>query len=302
VKAGAKYEQFVFQKLRRLFPEAVVKLNDKIQGRDSKFDREIDVSVRMSVEGTHLLYIVQCKDWASRVDINTLGAFSAVMQDVGAAKGFLLCTSGFYETNHEYALARGIELVTIEDIESDRWNVEAKIPFVYVRKHTNFVVWVGIKANAELVGRSRDREMTIDLPSMLLRATDSSAPLTVEEYIVKRVKDPDVNAREGVKVDLAQPGLEVRIADVWTSCFELSVVLTSTKTRYLKYLTPSQYSQMRDHVRGTTLPLYVAVGGTLTLDSSFVEMAEGEFPSFEGLWVQPPVPIIGETTSLVRLV
>src|SRR2546430_393223 len=134
MKRSAAYEWFVFDKLRRLFPDADVRLNDHIPGKDSRFDREIDVSVRLSVDNTNLLYIVQCKDWANRVDINTLGAFSPMMQDVGAAKGFLLCTSGFYATNHQYALARGIELVTIEDIESDRWNVKVQIPFIYIRK------------------------------------------------------------------------------------------------------------------------------------------------------------------------
>ena len=33
------------------------------------------------------LYIVQCEDWSSRADIKVLGEFSAVMQDVRAAKG-----------------------------------------------------------------------------------------------------------------------------------------------------------------------------------------------------------------------
>src|SRR5205823_8224402 len=108
MKAGQEYERFVFEKLRRLFPDAQVMLNDRIAGNESGLSREIDVSVRMTVADESLLYIVQCKDWASPVDINTLGAFAAVMQDVGAAKGFLLCTSGFRDSNHKYALARGI--------------------------------------------------------------------------------------------------------------------------------------------------------------------------------------------------
>jgi hypothetical protein len=91
------------------------------------------------------------------VDINTLGAFSAVIQDVGAAKGFLLCTSGFYESNHQYALARGIELVTIEDIDSDRWTLEIQIPFVYVRKINNFGVEFALVVNEALVELNRDR-------------------------------------------------------------------------------------------------------------------------------------------------
>lgn len=62
------------------------------------------------------------------------------MQDVRTAKGFLLCTAGFAKTNHRYALAKGIELLTIEDIQSDRWKADAHIPFIYVRKVNNFAL------------------------------------------------------------------------------------------------------------------------------------------------------------------
>ena len=288
MKAGAKYEQFIYAKLKRLFPDAVVKLNDKIPGSISKFDREIDVSIRMSIAETELLYIVQCKDWASPVDINTLGAFSAVMQDVGAAKGFLLCTSGFYKTNHQYALGRGIELVTIEDIESDKWTVQTQIPFVYIRKICNFMMTLDIVANEALVELNRDRELAIDLAmTTLLRSSASASETTLEAHILQRVKDPDLNAREGVSIDLTHPGFEVRIADIWVPCSHLSVVLHSKKIHYMKYVTPTEYSQLRDHVRGITLPLHVKVEGVGPLfDSSFSEMPEGSFVGFPGLWFQ----------------
>src|SRR6185295_16696420 len=91
VKRGAAYEQFVYEKLCRLFPDAKVTLNDKIRGLDSELDREIDVSIRLKVGDINLLYIVQCKDWVTKADIKILGEFSAVIQDVRAAKGLLLC-------------------------------------------------------------------------------------------------------------------------------------------------------------------------------------------------------------------
>jgi hypothetical protein len=45
VKAGAAYERFVYDKLCRIFPDAIVTLNDNIRGHDSGLHREIDVSV-----------------------------------------------------------------------------------------------------------------------------------------------------------------------------------------------------------------------------------------------------------------
>jgi Restriction endonuclease len=105
-------------------------LNDKIMGRESGLEREIDVSIRTTVGDEELLYIVQCKDRAKRpADIVILGEFSAVIRDVGAAKGFLICTSGFAKSNYEYAQTLGIELFTVEDMKTDRWKAETQVPF-----------------------------------------------------------------------------------------------------------------------------------------------------------------------------
>ena len=55
---GNEYEQFAFDKFKQLFPNATVTKNDYIRGSLSDLDREIDVSIKMTVESQHLLYIV----------------------------------------------------------------------------------------------------------------------------------------------------------------------------------------------------------------------------------------------------
>jgi hypothetical protein len=288
MKPGADYEKFVYSKFQRLFSTAVVKLNDEILGRESGMDREIDVSVRLTVDDTELLYIVQCKDWNSRVDINTLGAFAAVMQDVGAAKGFLLCTSGFYKTNHQYALARGIELVTIEDIQSQKWNTQIQIPFVYVRKLNDYTMHIELRANEALVELNRGRDLTISIaPTTMMVRVPGQPPITLESYSLRRVSDPALQAKVGVGVDIIEPNLQIDIGGVWVPVSELSVVLGVTSTRYLKYLTPTEYSHLRDHVRGTTLPLHVTLQGIqIRLDDTFVEMSPDAPAAFPGLWLE----------------
>jgi hypothetical protein len=286
MKPGKEYEQFVYEKLRRFFPDALVTLNDRIAGRESGLPREIDVSVRMSVENAELLYIVQCKDWSSPVDVNTLGALSAVMQDVGAAKGFLLCTSGFYATNYKYAQSRGIELVTIEDIESDKWTTTVQVPYVYVRRQNDFKVSIEIRANDALVEANRDRNLVIDLREMQVRAKDLS-PIGVRELIAARCNHPNARDQPQVRVDLTAPDLEVQVAGIWAPCPHLSLDRRMERRRYLKYLTPTAYSQLRDHVRGTTLPLHVRLEQVgAGLDDTFVEMAANAPPEFPGLWIE----------------
>ncbi|MEP6756673.1 MAG: restriction endonuclease, partial [Chthonomonadales bacterium] len=128
MKKGARYEEFIYERLKQLFGTSNVTLRDKILGLESGILREIDVSIRIPDAAMEVLYIVQCKDWKSKTDIKVLGEFSAVIQDVGASKGLLICSSGFAKTNRRYALTKGIELVTITDIESDSWTVSVTIP------------------------------------------------------------------------------------------------------------------------------------------------------------------------------
>ena len=109
----------------------------------------------------------------------------------------------------------------------------------------------------------------------------------LEQYILQRVKDPKLDAKEGVSLDLTSPSLELSVAGVWVHCSHLSVILYSKKMHYLKYLNPSQYSQLRDHVRGTTLPLHVKLDSVnLRFDDTFVELPEGNVPVFPGLWLE----------------
>jgi hypothetical protein len=148
MRAGSQYERFVYEKFRRLFPDAQVTLNDEILGKQSGLLREIDVSIKMTVGDTKIVYIVQCKDRGKRpADIVILGEFSSVMKDVDATKGFLICTSGFAKSNHKYARTLGIELLTVADIKSDRWRTDIEVPLIYIKKTINYVIDTTIIAN-----------------------------------------------------------------------------------------------------------------------------------------------------------
>jgi hypothetical protein len=287
MKAGSEYEAFVYEKLRRLFPDAVVTLNDHLIGRESDLRRQIDVSLRMKVDSqVELLYIVQCKDLASPTDITVMGEFASVMRDVGAAKGFLLCTSGFAKSNHTYARAMGIELLTIEDIKSDKWSVEIDIPLVYTTKSYQWTIDLGFEANEALVAANRDQALLLSVTGETLLTTDGGATtISLESHLKATIEDPAFNGAQGEAVELIQSGLQVLLAGVWAPCNHLSAIVNVEKKRYLKYLKPDDYAQLRDHVRGTRLPLHLAVSGiTLNIDESFVELADDETPVTPGLW------------------
>jgi len=223
---GSEYEQFVFDKFKRLFADSVVTKNDHIGGHLSGLDREIDVSVRMTVGSEQLLYIAQCKDWKRPADIKVLGEFSAVIQDVRAAKGFLLCTSGFAKSNHQYARTLGIELITVEDIKSDKWTTDAQIPFVYIRKTNNFQVALSITANEALIEKNRDKALLIQLTTGT-PLTDDGGATTVrfQDYVKNSIQALAATLIIGVERDICRPTLPIMIADVWVLCSEFSFTL-----------------------------------------------------------------------------
>ncbi len=74
---------------------------------------------------------------------------------------------------------------------------------------------------------------------------------------------------------------------VWVDCTALRANLNVGKQVYLKYLTPDEYSQIRDHVRDTTIPLHVVISGVFPiLDETFVELPNDQVPVLPGLFVQ----------------
>ena len=285
---GSEYEQFVFKKFERLFTDGNVTKNDHIRGHISGLNREIDVSVRQIVDDVNLLYIAQCKDWKTPVDIKVLGEFSAVIQDVQAAKGFLLCTSGFAKSNYHYAMTLGIELVTIEDIKSAKWHTTVQIPFLYVQNNNNYKVGLGFTTTEALVEKNRNSELIVELTTdTLLTENNGATTMRYQDYLVARLKEI-APIPVGVEKDLCRPNLQIQIFDVWVPCNEFSyITLSITKKHYLKYLTPDEYSHINDHVRNTTLPLHLELRNIgITLDDTFVELPDDKPPVFLGLYLQ----------------
>jgi hypothetical protein len=203
-RPGRDYERFVYHKLKVFFPDAQVVLNDKILGRQSDLLREIDISIRMAVEDIEILYIVSCKDREKRpADIQVLGEFSSVIQDVDASKGFLVCTSGFAKSNHRYARTLGIELLTVEDVESDRWHAEIQVPLIYIKKTTKYALEAHIIANEELVALNKEPilvHLDVNTLRLIQNIGNSSIPAPPFEY-----KESSRHAGRGNKQRLPQP-------------------------------------------------------------------------------------------------
>jgi len=122
------YEELIKLIYEELEPLAEVKHNDFIYGETSKIKRQIDISIRSSIAGHDILVIVQAKDQKRKVDVNVVGEFASVLQDVKASKGILICNAGFTKSAREYAKNVKIDLCSAYDSSSIDWQKELKIP------------------------------------------------------------------------------------------------------------------------------------------------------------------------------
>src|ERR687894_682247 len=91
------YEKMIARIYKELNPAATVTHNYKVVGRLSRIPRQIDVAIRAKVEEQELFVAVQAKAYKKPADVNDVGEFATVLQDVGATKGVIICNRGFTE-------------------------------------------------------------------------------------------------------------------------------------------------------------------------------------------------------------
>src|SRR5262249_7519874 len=157
----------------------------------------------------------------------------------------------------------GIELLTVEDIESDRWHAAVKIPLVYTKKAMIYSLDATVITTDELVSRTRTQVVPVDLDIYIAQISYDfgATSTTLAKYLRTWIAKAGSFLGETVEIDLLQPDLRLKFAGVWLPCNDLRIKLTINRTHYLKYLAPTEYSQVRDHVRGTALPLHLTLTG-----------------------------------------
>lgn len=126
-----QFEKLGAKIFKELSSKADVKWNDYIWGHNSKTKRQIDVSIKATIEGHEILEIIQLKNWKRKASFTAVDAFASVVKDVRATSGILICKSGFTSQVKKYAKNIGIKLLNLHDAESQDWNLEIKIPVLW---------------------------------------------------------------------------------------------------------------------------------------------------------------------------
>lgn len=88
--------------------------DQRIEG--SRGHHDVDVAVRGSQAGVEFLWVVECKQWRTRVPKEKVAALVSIVEDVGADRGILLSESGFQSGAHLFATGRNITLANLNDL------------------------------------------------------------------------------------------------------------------------------------------------------------------------------------------
>lgn len=130
MKKGKEYEILIEQLYKKIDSESIIKRNDLIYGHISQTKREIDLSIKRQIGGHEILMIVQARDYKRKVDVNVIGEFNSVIQDVKANKGILISAKGF--TKKALTLAQGFNIDTLTgvDLNNPKWSIDLEIPVI----------------------------------------------------------------------------------------------------------------------------------------------------------------------------
>jgi len=113
---------------QQLAPQAEVLHDVKLDGRDSKTKRQIDVLVRERIGQYEIQIIIDCKDYKKPVDVKGVEEFVGLFQDVRAQKGVLVCPRGFTDAAKRLAEHKQIDLYSPVDTEPHKWTVRVTMP------------------------------------------------------------------------------------------------------------------------------------------------------------------------------
>ena len=244
------YQKLAAEIYAELEPCATVTHDDKIIGVESGIERQIDVSVRTTVAGHELLIIVQAKDLGRPADVNTVGEFHAVIDDVRAAKGVLISSSGFTKAAFDYARKLNIDLCTAHDAQKRKWAIDLHIPLLWVETSGE------VKLNMALVAdRTNPEAITLgrDAAKWLTSVDGGKTTITIGQLLANAWHADPSNRTSGEShtVELAEPGLRVLLGEsFWCPATSLACAYTVERSGWLVTFTFSQCKGIFNHGTG----------------------------------------------------
>jgi len=113
-KTWRKYERQIHQELTSVFTDCEFEFDDRIFGKNSRIDRQIDISIRGKVGGNKILGIIDCKHFSTNIDVKIIESFLGMLEDTKANFGIIITNRGFSLAAKNRANVRNLRLDIIE--------------------------------------------------------------------------------------------------------------------------------------------------------------------------------------------
>lgn len=81
------YEDLVCNALRRENPDLEIEQNIHVLGHVSNEKRQIDIALKGKIAGHDVFVVVDCKHYSRKLDVNDMGSFILLLEDVCADFG-----------------------------------------------------------------------------------------------------------------------------------------------------------------------------------------------------------------------
>jgi Restriction endonuclease len=238
------YEKMIADIYRELAPSTTVIHNEKILGRHSQEERQIDVTIRARFEEQDILVAVQAKDYKRPADINKVGEFAAVIHDIGATKGILVCNAGFTKGAMNLARSWGIDLCSAYDAENRNWSQDISIP----------VLWVDVSPTAHfslLASLDAGDSIPVSLHDWVLSSDQGQTRIRIVGTFVDAWNQNRIPKDSGVKhyIRMDNTGVELLVAqNKWQKVDEFLISYVVNKQAWLKYFPPSEFRGIKNHL------------------------------------------------------
>jgi hypothetical protein len=241
-----EYEKMVERIYKELMPLATVTHNDKIMGKDSGVERQIDVSIKTNLAGHDILIIIQAKHYERPPNVTHVDGFSNVIKDVRASKGIMISNIGFTKTAIKLAVNQGIDLCSAYDAESRDWKSDLTIP----------VLWVEIVPVLDirlLLSLEKGDSLLPNITENVFSNDGGKTRLLIAETFI-RLWNEDQLPKELYKIhhlDSVQKDIKVLVGPgKWQAVDQFNVsYLVKTRAK-LKYFDPIEFRGIKNHLTG----------------------------------------------------
>lgn len=93
----SKYEAQIYRYFKDNYPESQILFDQKLKGRYSEVNRQIDILVKHNVTDNELIGVFDCKHFSQKVNVKVIDSMVGFIDDIGANFGGVISSIDFTE-------------------------------------------------------------------------------------------------------------------------------------------------------------------------------------------------------------